>query len=82
MTFDITKAYYAVLKFVESIEDIPEGPTRNIPIFKLICDELNITKKNRDKFRVNLYFAWKHNTNDFTQKIHRALLNRRKNDRS
>lgn len=76
MKFDITAVYFALLKFLNNIDEIPEGPTRNKDLFLKLCRHFCLKKKDIESFRTNLYFAWTKNYLDLAKKVKKGLENK------
>lgn len=77
MKFDVTAVYFALLRYINDIDEIPDGPTGNKELFFKLCRHFGLRKKEIKNFRTNLYFAWFKNQNGFTDKTKKSLLTKK-----
>lgn len=82
MKFDLTKTYFAILSFANTIDDIGDNPAHSSTLFSNLCDYLKLKKHEIQRFKVNLLFAWSNNRNKFRDKIIKALESKKNQTQS
>lgn len=79
MKFNASEVSDAILKYTTSIGKLENGPITNKPLFRKLCSHFASRKQFIGKFKVNLYFQWFKNENNFADNIREKLLLRQSN---